>query len=177
MKTGYQIHVESWENDADNYKTEIISGLDEQTCRFLYHIASAFGAFAGNDHVSGGDENESVGYLRLYNEAHEKFPGVYSDYVFDGVLPTEEELELYDEYAKLGYGNARRNDPKYAAFHNKYDSDVHNFLDFWNECITAPLLSYPGDDFGDFHNYDRAVDSIKVYFVPGEIEDVTNRFI
>lgn len=36
IKAGYRITVTSWENDADNYNTEIIDGLDESTTQ--YHV-------------------------------------------------------------------------------------------------------------------------------------------
>ena len=34
IKSGYRITVTSWENDADNYRTETIDGLDEHEVRF-----------------------------------------------------------------------------------------------------------------------------------------------
>ena len=36
IKAGYRITVTSWENDADNYKTETVDGLDESTVK--YHV-------------------------------------------------------------------------------------------------------------------------------------------
>jgi hypothetical protein len=45
MKTipaGYRLIVTSWENDADNYKTETISGLSESSTRFLIDLYKLF---------------------------------------------------------------------------------------------------------------------------------------
>jgi hypothetical protein len=36
IKAGYRITVTSWENDADNYNTHTIDGLDEPTTK--YHV-------------------------------------------------------------------------------------------------------------------------------------------
>jgi hypothetical protein len=39
---GYQLHITSWENDADNYKTEILSGLTKEDVQFYIHFLSHF---------------------------------------------------------------------------------------------------------------------------------------
>lgn len=62
IPAGYQLHLTTWENDGDNYNTEIISGLTREDTRFFIQIASRFtsvnnryGAIGGlgNDFVSG----------------------------------------------------------------------------------------------------------------------------
>jgi hypothetical protein len=42
IKAGYQLHVTTWENDADAYVTKIISGLTEEDTRFYIAWAQQF---------------------------------------------------------------------------------------------------------------------------------------
>lgn len=42
IPTGYQLHVTTWENDADDYKTQIISGLSFNEVLFYVEFASKF---------------------------------------------------------------------------------------------------------------------------------------
>lgn len=39
---GYQLHITTWENDGDSYKTKILSGLTEADVKFYIDIASRF---------------------------------------------------------------------------------------------------------------------------------------
>jgi hypothetical protein len=48
IPAGYQIQVESWENDGDNYNTKVISGLTEDECSFYAAVCDYFGQ-RGND--------------------------------------------------------------------------------------------------------------------------------
>lgn len=43
IKAGYRLEVVSWENDADNYKTEAIDGLDKETCQFYIDLVKLTG--------------------------------------------------------------------------------------------------------------------------------------
>lgn len=42
IKKGYQLHITTWENDADHYKTKVISGLDVYDCKFIIELCSLF---------------------------------------------------------------------------------------------------------------------------------------
>lgn len=42
IPTGYQLQVTTWENDADDYKTQIISGLSFNEVLFYVEFASRF---------------------------------------------------------------------------------------------------------------------------------------
>lgn len=50
---GYQLHVTSWENDGDNYKTEVLSGIqDLNDVKFLVSVAKDLGGgLLGNTEV------------------------------------------------------------------------------------------------------------------------------
>ncbi len=42
IPAGYRLTVTTWENDADNYKTVILEGLDEAAVRFYVELARLF---------------------------------------------------------------------------------------------------------------------------------------
>lgn len=42
IKAGYRLSVTSWENDADNYQTHSIDGLNEETVKNLIKLVSLF---------------------------------------------------------------------------------------------------------------------------------------
>lgn len=39
---GYQLHVTTWENDADHYKTQVLSGLTKEDVHFYVNLAKRF---------------------------------------------------------------------------------------------------------------------------------------
>lgn len=51
IPAGYQIHTLSWENDGDNYKTTILSGLTQEDVKFYIDLANIFKGKYGNDFV------------------------------------------------------------------------------------------------------------------------------
>jgi len=42
IKAGYRIHVTTWENDADNYRTESMDGLTEGNVKFIVELLKLF---------------------------------------------------------------------------------------------------------------------------------------
>lgn len=42
IKAGYRIHVTTWENDADNYRTESMDGLTEGNVKFIVELVKLF---------------------------------------------------------------------------------------------------------------------------------------
>jgi hypothetical protein len=178
MKPGYQLHVRSWENDGDNYKTEVISGLNETDCRFLVMIASAFGRChdrkANKYGLTGNEENTIEQLIPLFRDAHYEYSSVSETY--RGVVPTDDNLvSLYTEYHALGYNSPEQKDPKFDVL-GKYgcDNEVAWFADYAHELIRE-LLGQPGEYYES--DFVRVCESIKVFYVPGAIEDVTNQFI
>jgi hypothetical protein len=70
IPAGYQLHVTSWENDADNYKTEIVSGLTSEDVKYLLALLKNFGR-------KGKHGNENVGadvLLSIFTKTMEKHP-------------------------------------------------------------------------------------------------------
>lgn len=172
IPVGYQLHVTSWENDGDNYKTEIISGLSKEDTEFLVFIASEFGWNQTTKLVEGNDGNSMIGLRNLYLEAIKRYPNVSDTYRIKN-LPSEEAIELFDEYARFSYNDSRKKDPKYT------DSVLdrgEEFYELMMDLITS-LLANPDEAYWNITGFVRYCDKIKVYYVPGEIEDVTNQFV
>lgn len=140
MKPGFQLHVTSWENDGDNYKTQIISGLNEIDTQFLIFMAKPFGRFHDRSKnpygLTGNAENDIELIKALYIDALNHFPDVSDKYKFD----------IDDE-------------------------DIEEIL----RDLLETLLSSAGEYYD--YEFSRVCERIKVYFVPGEIEDVTEKFI
>jgi hypothetical protein len=42
ISAGYQIQATSWENDGDNYKTQVISGISSPDVQFYVDLANTF---------------------------------------------------------------------------------------------------------------------------------------
>lgn len=41
IKAGFRLEVETWENDADNYRTKVLDGLTEAEVKFYVELAKA----------------------------------------------------------------------------------------------------------------------------------------
>ena len=85
IPAGYQIQVTSWENDADNYNTEIISGLDLQTAQFFIELGQLFakshhekGGIAGNSYEEGDVKWDLL--IPAFRALLDKYPGVLDTY-------------------------------------------------------------------------------------------------
>ena len=68
IPAGYRLSVTSWENDGDNYRTEIISGLSDEQVRLRIALLKLFerkGAF-GNEYSMDTEKNDAL------PEAYEK---------------------------------------------------------------------------------------------------------
>lgn len=177
MKPGYQLQVTSWENDGDNYKTEITSGLTEDELRLRLFICAAFGFDHGGNikldysPVSGNDENRLGDLVELWNMASAKFPAAAAK-VYLGGMPTEEDVDLYEERRRLRYNDASRNDPHYMRAVAAVDPFLGRFTDF-----VQSLVSHPSEGYDEMDYYFRYAETVKVFYIPSAIEDVTSKFI
>jgi len=57
---GYQLHIRSWENDADNCITKIISGLEESDVKFYIYFLRHFHSRYSNLKIGEGFGNQEV---------------------------------------------------------------------------------------------------------------------
>ena len=169
IKPGYQIHFTSSECDGDNYKTEIISGLSLEEAKFHILIASAFSwkLTVPEDipyQVEGNSENTSRDFLLLWKYASEKYPWVGAQY-FDQILPTETDMILFDT-----------NTYEWKYLRGSQSPIAQTFLNEFMNFVTN-MLSDPSDGYDTMPNFVRLMDEIKVFYVPGLIENVTDQFI
>jgi hypothetical protein len=151
LPAGYQLHITTWENDADNYHTQVMSGLSKEDVAFYVELAKGFRS--KNSRPKGGLGNQQVdadtlveyidGMLAKHPNISEKVRNYWS---------TEDELADFD---------MALDDVKY---------------DLYYEILCENVLGNP-DDYYD-HGFCRVFDEFKVLFVPEEviIEDVTHQF-
>jgi hypothetical protein len=74
---GFQLHITTWENDADHYKTQIFSGLTEEDVRFYLAIATKFKS--QNNYNDQGLGNGSVTPFQMkevINAAFASYPNI-----------------------------------------------------------------------------------------------------
>ncbi len=142
IQPGYQLHITSWENDADNYKTKIIQGLTKEDVQFYLHFLRHFysqysrhkdmiGPGFGNMERRKCPEAESI----AITTAFEAFPPS-SPELLDSV---KQSIEFW------------KNDPEDSCD--------------W----VLELLGYWYDKY-------RVFDSFEVYYIPAEIQNVTDKF-
>ena len=75
---GYQIRVETWENDGDDYETNIISGLTYDDVKFYKELVMCFTS-CNNPRTGGGMGNEDQSkqtLSELLNEVLEDHPKI-----------------------------------------------------------------------------------------------------
>lgn len=177
IKPGYQVQVRSWENDGDNYKTEVVSGLSLEAAKLHVFIADAFSSRYEKRpenlpySVSGNDENTLEDLIELWRYASEKYPEAAKKY-FSHELPDETAIEAFAEYDILSYNSPKRTDKALR----EAIAPVTRFLDFFNDFVEN-MLSNAGEGYWDMEYFFRCADGIQVYYVPGAIENVTNQFI
>lgn len=73
IPAGYRITVVSWENDADNYNTEVKEGFTEDEAKFLVELFKKFSSC--NNH------NKGIGNLRGSDEDMETYKSVIAEVV------------------------------------------------------------------------------------------------
>lgn len=76
IKAGYRIHVTTWENDADNYKTESMEGLTEGNVKFIIAICNLLKDGCNNKSYFGNSYDK---YPAGLDEAIEKVIANFTD--------------------------------------------------------------------------------------------------
>lgn len=79
IPVGFQLHVTTWENDADHYRTEIISGLSEDDVRFLVSIAQEFKSRNGSPKGLGNGSVDGEQLRELIREKLFDHPNISED--------------------------------------------------------------------------------------------------
>ena len=81
IPSGYQLYITSWENDADNYKTEILSGLTKEDVQFYVHFLSHFGMYEpyGNGSITKYPDAEKIAITNAYEKCRPTTPQILED--------------------------------------------------------------------------------------------------
>ena len=160
IPAGYQLHTESWENDADASKTTILSGLSFEDVEFYLDLLSYFRS--QNDHRVGmapglgNGSNLPETIIAVVKSTLERHPNISADTRATWID------DLFDIELEI--------DPD--------DADYNPLADTYYEIICEELLSYPVEDYYASQPYFcRVFDRAKVYFVETPIKNVTSQFI
>lgn len=151
IPVGYQLHISSWENDGDSRKTKIIEGLTEEDVKFYLDIAKNF--TSRNNHwdkkdypTYGNGGIKNEDLARIVKEALIAHPNI-SQPVRDEWTPEPEAIEVDDG------------------------------ADWYFEALTEFILGYPDyEGYWDQVNFCRVFDSFKVFYIPAQAEEVTDKF-
>ena len=152
IPAGYRVSVTSWENDADNYKTNVFEGLTKERVEFLAELLPHFYSGSNNRGKTFGNMYEPSD--SRYAEAAARIREVMERH---RAGLTEDELEILDETAGINLKDATEGG----------GSDMYNFGE-----IVGEFLSYSED-----YSF-RVFDTMQVEFVPHEIrmKNVTKEF-
>lgn len=97
IKAGYRLEVQSWENDADNYKTEVVDGLDKETCQFYIDVIKLTGRSGKFGNMYDPSEQEIAALTTALVKVFEK----HGKLVDSGDAVHDEGLEIIGDL--LGY--------------------------------------------------------------------------
>lgn len=148
IPNGYQLHVTSWENDGDFYETTIRSGIkSEEDVRFLLALVQAF------------------------TSVNERTPGLGNEYIDDDSL-----INLITSLLQEHPGITASLRSSFTAWQEGSPLLDGEIADRYYE-IVCGLLGEPKEaDYCDEGRFCRVFDSSEVYYLPDDIEDVTNQF-
>lgn len=156
IPVGYQLHVHSWEGDADYRRVEILSGLTEEDVRFYIELLPYFNANRG--WINPGHENEQIDcndFIIHLDKCMANHPNI-SNSVREVWTMSEDELnELFD------YDQFEDEDPREELLYER---------------ICENLLGYPENESYDGTSDLRVFEKYEVYFVERPIVDVTDKF-
>jgi len=98
IPVGYQLHINSWENDADAYQTEILSGLTKEDVNFYLSIVSQFRSRNQHQGCYGNGEVTSSQLSAIFKKALKDHPSISEKVKQDFALVSkEEDEEDFDE--------------------------------------------------------------------------------
>ena len=150
ISAGFQLVVDSWENDADSPKTITLYGLSRE--KVLFFLDFLKGLDSDDERYSNqGIEDELL--IEYVNEVLLRHPSV-----------AREIVEEYD------LGHTVEDIPDEQDF-SYYVSD--SYYQIIVDLLGSPENSY----YQDEHNFCRVFESAEVYFVPNEIVNVTKDFL
>jgi hypothetical protein len=81
IPSGYQLNIISWENDADNYRTNIIYGLTKEDVQFYLHFLNHFKSHKpyGNEDIQDYPDAEKIAITNAYEKCRPTSPQLLED--------------------------------------------------------------------------------------------------
>lgn len=144
---GYELHVTSWENDGDMNATEILFGLTKEDTKFWIEFLKRF-----ESKHNGGDIGKEYNFG---NDAN------------DMEVVSQHTKDILDKHPNISIAL------KEDLLKGVSDSD------YLYETINELFGLYPKEEYyaSEYEYFFRVVDSIKVFYIPVAIIDVTAEFI
>jgi hypothetical protein len=147
----YQLHIKTWENDADGVRVKVVSGLSKSDVCFYLEVVKQFTSRNSTPSGFGNGSIPDDDLITIIQQALEKHSDV-----------SELEQEMFG-----GWGELDMDDPdklKYAA-------------DILYDKLCSYMLGYPEDEgFQEEYHFCRVFDSYKVFHFPVNGNDVTSEF-
>jgi hypothetical protein len=149
IPAGYRVTIESWENDADNYKTKVVEGLNESSVKFIIDFVKLF-------------------YSKNNYHGPKGFGNIYD--------PSDKELKELAEAYNLVINKHINKDTENNVRQYFWDDDADGFYEDHHDGVFD--LAYDLGLSGGCDFFTRVLDSFKVEHVPVEIilQDVTEEF-
>jgi len=155
IPAGYQLHIDTWENDADARVTKIWSGLSKEDCAFLIALCERFRSRNAHDHTKrngfkglGNGSTTAEDLLGAFFSTLNEHQHISRDMrqLFEDVIPAEED-----------------------------DNDAAEIL---YDILCDQVLGYPVNETYsyDYENFCRVFDDYKVYYFEQPVNDVTHEF-
>jgi len=149
IPAGYQLHVTTWENDADAYQTKILNGLGINDVTFLVALAKQFKS-----------RNSSNGLGNGATTRDELIAAITS-----ALTVCKPNQKLQDQI-----------DAFYTIKDEEDEDDTNGFYVY--EWLTETLLGYPVEEFYryDYERFCRVYSSHEVFLIPLECINVSEQF-
>lgn len=147
IKKGYQLHITTWENDGDNYKTKVIDGLNKEDTQFYIQLAHLFKSRNNNSFKCFGNGGITECGDKYHNSRMEDVVQAIHKVVADNPNSSK---EITDHYISEDF------------------DEVYEYL-------VEELLSYT-ESYYDEQYFCRVFESFKVYYFPEDVNEVTEEF-
>lgn len=124
IPAGYQLHIISWENDADNYRTKVISGLEYADVNFYLHFLRHF-------HFSYSKEKIGVGFGNTNKSTYPDAEKIAIESAWECYPPSSQKL-IEDVKSSIEHWNNYPNqscDWVYETIGTWYGSDIYRVFD------------------------------------------------
>jgi hypothetical protein len=147
----YQLHIKTWENDADNVGVKVISGLSKTDVGFYVEVVKQFTSCNSSPSGFGNSSITDDDLITIIQKSLEKHSDV-----------SDLEQELFGGWDELDIDDTDK--LTYAA-------------DILYDNLCVYMLGYPEDEsFREQYHFCRVFDSYKVLHFPVNGNDVTSEF-